>query len=92
MARWLIVVTEEVSLVCQIIVSFLQVVGVARQLQLEWPSRLDGLMSYIVDHLDISSAAGNYLALECSIIGGPERKQIVRSILIVLIPGKTSIE
>jgi hypothetical protein len=67
----------------QIFISFLQVIGIMRTLQLDWPPALQRL----VNSVDISSTA-NYVSIECSL--GSMRsfsKAMVQACAIVMLPG-----
>jgi hypothetical protein len=67
----------------QIFVSYIQVVGIMRTLQLDWPPALLRL----VQSVDISSSA-NYVSLECSLghMDGAT-KAIVQTCAKVMLPG-----
>jgi hypothetical protein len=77
---------DDARLCCapQIFVSYVQVVGIMRTLQLDWPPYLQR----IVNSVDISSSA-NYISMECS-LGRMNSltKAIFQTSSIVVLPGE----
>jgi hypothetical protein len=67
----------------QIFVSYVQVVGIMRTLQLDWPPALQRM----VNSVDVSSTS-NYISVECS-LGRMDslKKAVVQTSAIVMLPG-----
>jgi hypothetical protein len=65
----------------QIMVSFLQVAGIMRNLQLHWPPAIRDL--FVVD----PTSTFSYIPMDCSIGGDSRDKAYARTAILVFLPG-----